>query len=66
MADEYECPHCKMAIYDEDALLCHFCGQSLERAGKGFLGKVKYSNQKIIWFFVIFAVIFSLILLTVF
>ncbi|MDP8266970.1 MAG: hypothetical protein P9M07_08560 [Candidatus Aceula meridiana] len=63
---EYQCPHCGMVISDEDALLCHFCGESLQRAGKGFLGRVKYSSSKVVWFFVIFAVIFSFILLTIF
>ena len=63
---EYHCPHCDMTTYDDDALLCHFCGESLERASKGFLGKVRYSNLKVVWFFLIFAVIFSFILLTVF
>jgi hypothetical protein len=55
-----------MTIYDEDALLCHFCGQSLERASKGFLGKVRYANSKVVWFFVVFAVIVSFVLLMVF
>ena len=65
MAD-YVCPHCGMAIYDEDALLCHNCGQSLERADKGFLGRVRYANSKVIWFFVIFFVILSFFLLMVY
>ena len=59
------CPHCGMAIYDDDALLCHCCGQSLERASKGFLGKVKYSNLKAVWFFVIFVIILSFLLLMI-
>jgi hypothetical protein len=42
---EYICPNCKKPIYDPDALLCHFCGGSLGRAGKGFLGRVRYSNR---------------------
>ena len=62
---EYICPQCGMTIYDDDALLCHFCGESLERASKGFLGRIKYSNLKVLWFFVCFVVILSFILLMV-
>jgi predicted nucleic acid-binding Zn ribbon protein len=28
------CPRCKNAIRDDDALLCLFCGESLNRPGK--------------------------------
>jgi len=62
MAD-YICPNCKNPIYDEDALLCHFCGGSLQRAGKGFISNLRYSNKKVIWFFVMFFVLFAFILL---
>jgi hypothetical protein len=31
------CPHCKNPIYDDDALLCLYCGGSLTR-GKHFPG----------------------------
>ena len=54
---EYPCPHCKSPVYDDDALLCHFCGESLERAGSGFLGKIRYANHRVTWFFVLFAVL---------
>lgn len=60
---EYTCPHCKNPVYDDDALLCHFCGESLERSGRGFLGNVRYGNQKVVWFFVVFLVLLSFILL---
>ncbi len=60
---EYICPHCKRPIYDDDALLCHFCGESLERAGKGFLGRVRYSNNRAVWFFVLFLVLISFVFL---
>lgn len=59
----YICPHCGNPIYDEDALLCHFCGESLQRAGRGFLGKIRYANQKIIWFFLVFLVLFTFVFL---
>lgn len=54
---EYICPNCKNPIYDEDALLCHFCGESLQRAGQGFLSRIRYSNKRIVWYFVIFLVL---------
>ncbi len=38
---EYMCPHCKKPIYDDEALSCLFCGESLER-GIGVFGKIKY------------------------
>ncbi len=62
---EYKCPHCGMIIFDEDALLCHSCGESLERAGKGFLGRIRYSNQKVVLFFLTFAVLLSFVALMV-
>jgi predicted nucleic acid-binding Zn ribbon protein len=60
---DYKCPHCGMNIYDDEALLCHFCGNSLERAGKGFIGRIRYSNQKVLWYFLIFFVIFVFVIL---
>jgi predicted nucleic acid-binding Zn ribbon protein len=33
---EYLCPHCKNPIYDDEAILCLFCGGSLNRPGKRF------------------------------
>jgi len=44
---EYICPHCKQTINDDEALLCLYCGQSLNRA-VGFMGKLKYLKPKII------------------
>jgi len=44
---EYICPHCKNPIYDDDALLCLYCGESLKRS-VGFMGKLKYPTPKII------------------
>jgi DNA-directed RNA polymerase subunit RPC12/RpoP len=29
---EYICPHCKKPVYDDDALLCLYCGESLRRS----------------------------------
>jgi len=33
---EYICPHCKKPIYDDEAILCLYCGESLNRGGKYF------------------------------
>lgn len=54
---EYICPNCKQPIYDDEALLCLYCGESLQR-GRGFMGKMKYPTPKII---VVITVIFILI-----
>ena len=62
---KYICPNCKNPIYDSDALLCHFCGGSLGRAGKGFISRVRYSNQKVVWFFLVFVVLLAFVLLFV-
>ena len=39
---EYICPNCGKPIYDDEALLCLYCGENLKR-GVGVLGKLKYS-----------------------
>ena len=44
---EYVCPHCKKPIYDDEALLCLYCGESLKRS-VGFMGKLKYPTPKVI------------------
>lgn len=62
---EYICPNCKNPIYDEDALFCHFCGESLERAGDGFIGKIRYSNRKVLWFFISFLVLLGFVFLVI-
>ena len=58
---EYICPHCKNPIEDDDALLCHFCGESLNRSCGG-LGRMKTWPWK--WTVVVIAalIIVSLIL----
>ena len=63
--EEYICPNCKNLIYDDDALLCHFCGSSLQRAGKGFMSQIRYSNQKVIWLFLVFVILLEFVLLFV-
>jgi len=59
---EYICPHCNKPIYDEDALLCLYCGENLER-GVGILGKMKYSVHWIMVAAVIFVVLGFLLLI---
>jgi len=63
--EEIICPHCKNPIYDDDALLCHFCGESLKRASKGFIGKVRYGNNQVLWYFAAFAILLAFLLLSV-
>jgi len=60
---EIICPNCKNPIYDEDALLCHFCGESLQRAGDGFISRIRYSNKKVWWYFLTFLVLLAFVLL---
>jgi len=57
------CPHCQQPIYDNEALLCHFCGNSLERASDGMLGKLKYGYKRYIWIMVIFLLLAALFLI---
>ena len=60
---EYICPHCGNPIDDDEALLCLYCGENLER-GVGVIGKMKYSvNWGIIVFIIIFVVISFLLLM---
>lgn len=40
---EYICPHCKKPIYDDDALLCLYCGESLNRPGARFPSKIMFT-----------------------
>lgn len=43
------CPHCKNPIYEDDALLCHFCGESLNRKSSGLLGMMRSGGVRWIW-----------------
>jgi hypothetical protein len=44
---EYLCPHCKNPITDDEALLCLYCGESLNRS-VGFMGSMKNPVVKVI------------------
>ena len=61
---KYICPCCKEPIYDDEALLCLYCGESLRR-GVGFMGKIKYPNYKIIIIAVVIVVLLSFALLII-
>ncbi|MDD5097131.1 MAG: hypothetical protein PHU59_01395 [Candidatus Omnitrophica bacterium] len=61
---DYTCPHCKKLIYDDEALLCLYCGGSLGR-GVGFLGKLRYPKHTIIILALITVILLSFILLVV-
>jgi len=56
---EYICPHCGKPIDDEDALLCLYCGENLER-GVGVLGKMRYTGHWMVFSFVIVLIAFCL------
>jgi hypothetical protein len=60
---ERACPQCKNPIYDEEALLCHFCGGSLHRSA-GVMGKMKNSSKWVIG--IIVAVVVASFLLSIF
>ncbi len=59
---EHTCPHCKKPIYDDDALRCPYCGESLNR-GIGFMGKIKYPTPRIIVVIAVIIVLLSFIIL---
>ncbi|MFC1548808.1 zinc ribbon domain-containing protein [Candidatus Omnitrophota bacterium] len=58
---EYICPHCGKPIYDDEALLCLYCGESLNR-GVGFLGRVKYPAPKVITAIIVILVLSGFVL----
>jgi hypothetical protein len=61
---EITCPHCGNPIYDEEALLCLYCGNSLRRK-IGFIGKMKHSLPAIALVLVIGLIIFSFLMLII-
>jgi len=44
---EYICPHCGNPIYDDEALLCLYCGENLKRS-IGVMGSIKYPTPRIV------------------
>jgi len=65
MNQPIECPHCHNPIYDDEALLCHFCGESLSRPSRGALGKIRYQWQGMLWV-VVALILLSFVFLMVF
>ncbi|MFH0918045.1 MAG: hypothetical protein V1830_02815 [Candidatus Omnitrophota bacterium] len=61
---EYSCPHCKQPINDDEALLCLYCGGSLNRP-VGFMGKLKYLKPKIIIVIIVVLVLVSFLILMI-
>ncbi len=59
---EYICPHCKKPVYDDDALLCLYCGESLNR-GAGFMGKLRYPRHAVIIAILVILVLSSFLML---
>ncbi|NLE64652.1 MAG: hypothetical protein GX606_01905 [Elusimicrobia bacterium] len=59
---EQVCPHCKKPIYDEEALLCHFCGNSLGRSSSGVLGKMSGAGMKWLWITIATIIVLSFII----
>jgi len=59
---EYICPHCKKPIYDDEALRCLYCGESLRR-GFGFMGRIKYPTPRVIIIIAVAVVLFAFIIL---
>jgi hypothetical protein len=41
------CPHCCNPIYDDDALLCHFCGNSVGTGSSGAMGLMRGAGMKV-------------------
>ncbi len=61
---EYICPNCKNPIYDDEALSCIYCGQSLKR-DIGLMGKIKYSRFNLIITVVTIIIICSFIIILI-
>lgn len=59
---EYICPNCGKPIYDDDALLCLYCGESLRRS-HGFMGRLKYSPIKLVTFLIVLIVLIAFLIL---
>ena len=60
---EYICPNCKNPIYDDEALLCLYCGESLRRPTKTTLGKIKSNKLKLIVVVLVALVVISFLLI---
>jgi len=61
---EYICPHCKSPIYDDEALLCLYCGKNLNRR-IGFMGRLKYPTPRILIALAVIILLFSFVALII-
>ncbi len=61
---EHICPHCGRPVYDDEALLCLYCGKSLKRP-VGILGRFKYSRAAVLMAGFILLLVAAFILLIV-
>ena len=58
------CPNCRKPIYEDEALFCHFCGESLQRSGQGLFGQLKYGRWRLVMAgFVIFIIVLFILFL---
>ena len=60
---EYICPNCNKPIYDDEALLCLYCGESLGRPTKTTLGFIKSNKLKVLIFLFVIVIILSFLLM---
>lgn len=60
---EWFCPHCGMSIYDDEAILCHNCGNSLEKRSGGLMG---FMRSPWVMGIVIAVIVLSFVLISVF
>ena len=61
---EYICPHCQQPINDDEALLCLYCGESLNRP-VGFMGRLKYPVHKIVIVVIVVLLVISFMMLMI-
>ncbi len=59
---EYICPHCRQPIYDDQELLCLYCGESLNRP-VGFMGRLKYFKPRAMLILIVVLVLVSFMIL---
>ncbi|MFC1577139.1 zinc ribbon domain-containing protein [Candidatus Omnitrophota bacterium] len=58
---EYICPNCGKPVYDDEALLCLYCGENLRR-GVGFMGRIKYPRARVIIFSAVTLLLLALLI----
>ncbi|MDD4957182.1 MAG: zinc-ribbon domain-containing protein [Candidatus Omnitrophica bacterium] len=61
MSNPVYCQNCGKPIYDEDALLCLYCGEEIGRP-VGVLGKMRYSAHGLVFAVVILLVVILFLL----